>query len=207
MISGLIGGLPVTSVVVRSSANILAGARTKASTITHGAILLLAVIFLPSVLNYIPLASVAGVLIVMGYKLATVYKEVLKKGIDQFLPFVVTVVAVVLTNVLIGVFLGILVAVYYILKTNSQEAIIVVNDGNNYLMKFTKDVSFVHKASVRNILQTIPENSSIVIDGSKSQFVDRDIKETIEEFILTSKTKNIQIELKKLDTNGIKEIK
>ena len=201
-ILGLLGGLPVTSVVVRSSANIQAGARTKASTIVHGFILLVALVFLGQVLNLIPLASVAGILIVIGYRLTrpALYKKMLSKGIDQFLPFVVTLVAVVLTNLMVGVFLGLLVSVFFILKANFQKSIIVVNDGNNYLMKFTKDVSFVHKDMLRNILRKIPPNSSVVIDGSKSSFVDQDVKETIEDFIKTSKGKNIDVELKKIDT-------
>jgi MFS superfamily sulfate permease-like transporter len=202
MMSGLIGGLPVTSVVVRSSANIQAGARSKASAITHGVILLVAVLLLPSVLNQIPLASIAGILIVVGYKLTSpsIYKEMSRKGIEQFLPFAVTVFAVVFTNLLAGVFTGVLVAIFFILRTSFQESIILVNEGNSYLMKFTKDVSFVHKASLRNILRKIPSNSSIVIDGSQSLFVDQDVKETIEDFIKTSKAKNIHVELKKINT-------
>lgn len=201
VISGLLGGLPVTSVVVRSSANIQSGARSKASAITHGVILLLAVALIPGVLKYIPLASLAGILIVVGFKLTdpSLYRSMYRKGIDQFLPFVVTVVAVVFTNLLLGVFLGILVAVFFILRTNFQESVVLVNEGNSYLLKLTKDVSFVSKGTLRDVFNNLPRDSSVVIDGSKAQFMDNDIKETIADFMEASKAKNIQVELKHID--------
>jgi MFS superfamily sulfate permease-like transporter len=198
VVSGLLGGLPLTSVVVRSSANIQSGARSKASAITHGVILLLAVALIPSVLMYIPLASLAGILIVVGFKLTdpSLYRGMFRKGLDQFLPFMVTVVAVVFTNLLLGVFLGILVAVFFILRTNFKESIVLVNEGNNYLLKLTKDVSFLSKGTLRDVFNTLPRDSTVIIDGSKSQFMDTDIKETIADFMEASKAKNIQVELK-----------
>jgi MFS superfamily sulfate permease-like transporter len=200
MISGLIGGLPVTSVVVRSSANIHAGARTKASTISHALVLLLSVLIIPRVLQLIPLASLAGILIVTGFKLTMpeLFKYMYKKGWPQFLPFIATVLAVVFTNLLLGVFIGILVAVFFILKTNFRESVIMVNEGNSYLMQLTKDVSFLNKATLRDHFLLIPKNSRVVIDGTHSHFMDNDIKETIEDFIETSKAKNIQVQLKHL---------
>lgn len=200
MLSGLLGGLPVTSVIVRSSANINAGARSKASAITHGVILAASVLFLSSVLKLIPLAALAGILITIGYKLTPpkLYKDMFSKGWSQFLPFVITVVAIVFTNLLAGVFVGILVSVFFILKTNFQEAVILVGEGQNYLLKFTKNVSFLNKSTIRSKFLTIPENSSVTIDGSEAQFVDQDIKEAIRDFIETSKTKKIAVELKHL---------
>ena len=197
-LSGLIGGLPVTSVVVRGSANIQAGAKTKASTITHGFMLLLSVLLIPSLLQLIPLASLAGILIVTGFKLTKpyIYKEMYKKGWSQFLPFVITVIAVVFTNLLMGVFIGILVAVFFILKTNFKESIILVSEGNSYLLRLTKDVSFLNKATLRNAFHKIPSHSIVVIDGTQSNFIDNDIKDTIEDFIEASKKKNIVVELK-----------
>jgi MFS superfamily sulfate permease-like transporter len=199
-ISGLIGGLPVTSVVVRSSANIQAGARSKASAITHGVILLVSVATIPMALKLIPLSALAGILIVVGFKLTPpkLYKDMYRKGIDQFLPFIVTVVAVVFTNLLMGVFLGILVAVFFILKTNFRESVVLVSEGNSYLMKLTKDVSFLNKGTLRDVFNALPADSTIVIDGSKSQFVDSDIKETISDFMEASKAKNIVVELKNI---------
>jgi MFS superfamily sulfate permease-like transporter len=200
MLSGLLGGLPVTSVIVRSSANISAGAKTKASAITHGVILAASVLFLPTALRLIPLSALAGILITIGYKLTTpaLYKEMYRKGISQFLPFMVTVVAIVFTNLLAGVFIGILAAVFFILKTNFQEAVIMVSDGKHYLLKFTKSVSFLNKSTIRSKFLLIPENSNLTIDGTEAQFVDQDIKEAIMDFIETSKTKKIAVELKHL---------
>src|SRR6478736_4826396 len=131
-ISGLLGGLPITSVIVRSSTNINNGARTKASTISHGVILFLAILLIPKVLEFIPLACLAGILIVIGYNLThpSLYKSMYAKGLSQFLPFITTVAAVTFTNLLQGVFLGILVAVFFILRSNFNEAIIMVIDGS-----------------------------------------------------------------------------
>jgi MFS superfamily sulfate permease-like transporter len=199
-ISGLLGGLPITSVIVRSSTNINNGARTKASTISHGVILFMAILLIPKVLEFIPLACLAGILIVIGYNLThpSLYKSMYKKGLSQFLPFITTVAAVTFTNLLQGVFLGILVAVFFILRTNFNEAIIMVNDGKNYLLMLTKDVSFLNKSVLRSKLQTIPNNSQLTIDGSQSHFIDSDIKEMIEDFILEGKTKSINVSLKKV---------
>ncbi len=200
MVSGLIGGLPVTSVIVRSSANINAGAKSKASSITHGVILAGSVIFFASILNLIPLSALAAILIMTGYKLTppSLYKEMYAKGWSQFLPFIITVLAIVFTNLLYGVFIGILVSVFFILKTNFQEAVIMVGDGKNYLLKLTKSVSFLNKSTIRSKFQLIPNNSTLLIDGTEAHFVDNDIKEAVRDFIETSKAKNIQVELKHL---------
>lgn len=199
-ISGLLGGLPLTSVVVRSSANISAGAKTKASAITHGTILLLSVLLIPEALKLIPLSCLAGILIFIGFKLTTfgLYKEMYNKGVAQFLPFIATILGVLFTNLLMGVFLGLLVAVFFILKTNFQQSVILVNQDNHFLMRFTKDVSFLNKGTLRNIFHKIPANSSIIIDRSQANFIDQDIMEIIDDFIETSKVKNIQIELKRI---------
>jgi MFS superfamily sulfate permease-like transporter len=199
-LSGLLGGLPLTSVIVRSSANINSGAKTKASTITHGIILLFAVLVLPAFLKQIPLSCLAGILIVIGFKLTppSLYRNMYEKGISQFLPFVVTVLAVVFTNLLLGVFLGILVAIFFILKTNFRESVILVNNDSNYLLKFTKDVSFLNKATIREIFHKIPDESTMIIDGSEANFIDSDIRETISDFVETSKVKNIKVELKNI---------
>jgi MFS superfamily sulfate permease-like transporter len=199
-VSGLLGGLPVTSVVVRSSANIHAGARSKASSITHGIILLLAVLLIPSLLRLIPLASLAGLLLAVGFKLTEpkLYQEMYRKGLSQFLPFIVTVTAVILTDLLQGVFWGILVAVFFILKTNFGKAAILVNSGSGYLLKLTKDVSFLNKSTLRNMFHTIPPNARVLIDGSQSKFIDHDIKETIHDFMESAKSKNITVELKNI---------
>ncbi len=197
LVSGLLGGLPVTSVIVRSSANINAGAKTKASAISHGLILLITLLAIPGFLNLIPLSCLAAILLVVGYKLTKIslYKEMYAKGISQFYPFIITVVAILFTNLLQGVFLGIAVALFFILKTNFQRAVIAVHSEDNYLIKFSKDVSFMHKASLRNALANVPNDTRLLIDGKKSHFMDDDIIETIEDFIQIAKIKNIEIEI------------
>lgn len=199
-LSGLVGGLPLSSVIVRSSTNINSGARSKASAISHGVILLLMVLLFPKVLQMIPLASLAAILITVGFKLShpSLYRSMYAKGMSQFLPFITTVVAVTFTNLLQGVFMGILVAVFFILRTNFEEAIVLVNQGNNYLLKMVKDVSFLNKANLRSKFQTIPPNSTVTIDGTHSNFIDADIKETIEDFIKEGAAKNIQVDLKRI---------
>jgi MFS superfamily sulfate permease-like transporter len=203
LISGLLGGLPITSVIVRSSANINSGARTRASAVSHGMILLLSVLLFPGLLQMIPLSCLAGILIVVGFKLTkpAFYKEMYKRGMSQFLPFVITILAVIFTDLLKGVCLGILVAIYFILKTNFQKAVILVSSEENYLIRFTKDVSFLHKNALRQALERIPEDTRLVIDGSKAQFMDEDIKEMVLDFTQTAKTKNIDVELKNIHLN------
>ncbi len=208
LVSGLLGGLPITSVIVRSSANITAGARSKASTISHGAILLIALLAIPGVLNLIPLSCLAAILLLLGYKLTlpALYKEMYEKGASQFLPFIVTIIAILFTNLLQGVFLGIVVALFFILKTNFHRAIISVNTNDNYLIKFSKDISFIHKAEIRNIFLKVPNDTQLMIDGTKAQFIDEDIIETIEDFIDMAQTKNIDVEIKgiKIKEKGLK---
>lgn len=200
-VSGLLGGLPVTSVIVRSSANVNAGARSKASAISHGAILLLSVVLIPKLLMLIPLSCLAGILLVTGYKLTkpSAFVEMFQKGWAQFLPFVATVLAVLFTNLLLGVFLGIGVALVFILITNFKRAMVVVSDHEKYMIKFTKDVTFLNKAALRQELAKVPEDSQLVIDATHAGFVDADILETLNDFTETAKTKNITINI-----NGLK---
>jgi len=197
-VSGMVGGLPVTSVIVRSSANINSGARTKASTITHGFILLLTILAIPTLLRLIPLASLAAILLVVGFKLTkpALYSSMWKKGMSQFLPFMATILGVIFTDLLTGVFIGLIVSVFFILKTNFKEAVLMVSEGKNYLIRLTKDVSFLNKATLRSKLQGIPNDTSVLIDATQAHFIDNDIRETIEDFMEEAKTKNIQVDLK-----------
>ncbi len=197
--SGLLGGLPVTAVIVRSSANVNAGAKTKLSAILHGVLLALAIATIPSILNLIPLSCLAAILITIGWKLANPkqLKALYKTGIDQLLPFVVTVIAILLTDLLTGVVIGILVGIIFVLKTNFHKAITVVNDENNYLLKLNKDVSFLNKAILRRCIERIPANSYVIVDGGNSQFIDNDIIETLEDFLADAPSRNIQVEIKK----------
>jgi MFS superfamily sulfate permease-like transporter len=199
MVSGFLGGLPITAVIVRTSANINSGARTKMSAILHGIFLLSAVMAIPRVLNLIPFSALAAILIVTGYKLTkpVLFREMFRKGWDQFIPFVVTIVAILLSNLLIGIFIGIAVGLFFVLKTNFHEAISVTHHGENYLLRMNKDVTFLNKTVLRKNLASIPDGATLIIDGGASQFIDRDIIETIEDFILNAPSRNIQVEVKK----------
>ena len=198
MVSGLLGGLPVTSVIVRSSANVNAGARSKMSTIMHGMLLLLCVAFIPVILNLIPKAALAAVLIYTGYKLAkpALFKEHYRKGMDQFLPFVITIGAILLTDLLIGVMIGIGVGVFFVMRSNFRSSVFVVHDENRYLFRLRKDVSFLNKPIVKNKLEEVPENASVLIDASRADFIDKDVVEVIEDFMDHASLKNIHVEIK-----------
>lgn len=204
IISGLLGGLPLTSVIVRSSANMNAGAKTKSSTIIHGLMILVCVAFFPAILNLIPKAALAAVLIFTGYKLAKVslFKEYYRKGWDQFIPFVVTTGAIVITDLLMGVIIGIIVAVFYILRDNFRTSIFMVKDKDNYLLRLRKDVSFFSKPIIKKKFESIPENSNLLIDITRAEYIDRDIMETIEEFMQQAPNKKINVQLSGTVMNG-----
>jgi MFS superfamily sulfate permease-like transporter len=198
-ISGLIGGLPITSVIVRSSANVNAGAKTKMSAVYHGTLLLVCVAFIPGLLNLIPKTALAAILIYTGYKLAkpSLFKMFYKKGWDQFLPFVITIVAILLTDLLKGVMIGMVTGLFFVLRSNFKTAVFVVNDMNNYLFRLRKDVSFMNKPIIKNKLEEVPENSYVLIDASRADFIDRDIVEVIEDFMIHAPLKNIRVDLKR----------
>ena len=198
MVSGLIGGLPVTAVIVRSTANVSAGARTKLSTIIHGLLLVLTVLLIPGLLNKIPLASLAAILFQVGFKLAkpSVIMGMYHKGKDQFIPFVVTILAILLTDLLIGISIGIAVGLFFVLKTNFQRSLISVNENGNHLIRLTKEVSFLNKALLRRTFNEIPDGSKVLIDGTRSTFIDQDILETINDFRESAPNRKISVELK-----------
>jgi MFS superfamily sulfate permease-like transporter len=198
-VSGLLGGLPVTSVIVRTSTNVASGARTKASTIMHGALIAISVVLFPFILEYIPLSSLAAILILVGFKLTSplLWRSMIAKGIDQFLPFAVTVVVIVFSNLLIGIAVGIGVSIFFVLRSNFHTALIKVNHGNSFLIKFTKDASFLNKSLLLKTIEEIPSGSTVLIEGSNVQFFDHDIIEIITDFQSSAPTKNITIEIKK----------
>lgn len=204
IVSGLLGGLPVTSVVVRTSANTNAGARTKGSTIMHGILLLLCVAFIPGVLNLIPLSALAAILIYTGYKLAkpSIFKELYKKGADQFIPFVVTIVAIIFTDLLIGIIIGIAVGLFFVMRSNFKTALLVVNDENRYLFRLRKDVSFLNKPLLKKKLEAMPENAYVIIDISRADFIDQDVVEVINHFMKHAHLKNIKVDIKKTVSQG-----
>jgi MFS superfamily sulfate permease-like transporter len=206
-LSGIIGGLPITAVIVRSSANINAGAHTKVACVVHGALLLLSVMFLSHVLNMIPLACLAAVLLLTGYKLAQpkLVMEQYEKGFAQFAPFAVTIAAILLTDLLKGMAIGMAVGLFFVLYGNYHSAFTVTRDGKNSLLRLQKDVSFLNKAPLRNILESVEEDSYLVIDGTRATFIDHDIMETLEDFIKAASDKNIRVELK--NVRGLTPVK
>jgi MFS superfamily sulfate permease-like transporter len=199
LVSGLLGGLPVTSVIVRSSANVNSGGKSKLSTIFHGTLLLLSVLFIPDLLNKIPLSALAAILIFTGYKLAkpSIFKEFHQKGWDQIIPFVVTIITILLTDLLIGILVGIAVGLFFMIRSNFKSSVMVVNDKSKYLMRFRKDVSFLNKPIVKENLETVPENSYVLIDMTRADFIDKDIIDVINEFMHHAHLKNIKVEVKK----------
>lgn len=188
LLSGLLGGIAITSVVVRSSVNIQAGARSKLATIIHGLFILIVVSLFPDWLNKIPLASLAAILIFVGYKLTkiSIYQDMYEQGAERFIPFIVTVVAIVFTNLLAGILIGLSVSFFFILKANSELRLDIIRErhpiGLVNRIILPQQVSFLKKASLIAELNAIPKQSQLVIDARYSQYIDKDILELIKEF-------------------------
>jgi MFS superfamily sulfate permease-like transporter len=201
-ICGLVGGLPMTSAIVRSSANVYAGAKSRLACFVHGVFLISAVLILPATLNRIPLAALAAVLITVGFKLFRwdILKKVWKSGFEQALPFFVTLVAIVSTDLLKGVSVGLVVGLMIVIRMNHQSAITVVSEGDTYLVRFAKDVSFAHKPSLKKILASLPEDTNVIIDGTGAHFIDHDILEAVSDFYGAAGQRNIKVTLKNLRT-------
>jgi MFS superfamily sulfate permease-like transporter len=204
IISGLIGGLPITQVIVRSSANINAGAKSQLSTILHGVILLLSAIFIPRFLNLIPLATLAAILFMVGYKLARIslFKTMYKLGWDQFMPFIATIVGVLATDLLKGIAIGMGFAIFYILRENYRHSYHYKKEGETVKFQLSEEVTFLNKASIQMSLDELPANSKVIIDGSHSVTIDYDVLEIIQDFKLhRAPAKNIEVK-----TVGIEEV-
>lgn len=203
VISGLIGGLPVTQVIVRSSANIQSGARSKLSAILHGALLLIAVVSMPMVLNLIPLATLAAILLVVGYKLAkpALFASMYRLGWYQFVPFMVTVVGILATDLLVGIGLGMAVAIFAILLTNYRNPYFVDEDPTEAVrLTLSEDVSFLNRAAIMRMLAAIPPGTKVVIDATRSMNVDYDVYEIIKDFEQRAALLDIDLEVRGLDT-------
>lgn len=199
IVSGLIGGLPLTQVIVRSSANITFGGRTKMSAIIHGVLLLASAIAIPGLLNMIPLATLAAILFFVGYKLAkpSLFKSIYKQGWEQFVPFIATVVGILLTDLLKGIGIGMIVAIVFMLRNNFKNPYYVLSKeksaDNSHVIKLSDEVSFLNKGSILQLLNHIPENSSVVIDGTNTRSIHYDVVEIIENFQANAKSKNINV--------------
>jgi len=207
MASGLIGGLPITSVIVRSSANVNAQAKSKMSTLIHGLLILICVTLIPVILNKIPLASLAAILLMTGYKLCNIalFKKMFAIGKYQWVPFVVTVVAIVFTDLLMGVGIGLGVSTLALLYGNYKNSYFFHKEkhkvGESILIHLSEEVSFLNKASIKLTLEHLPENSTVIIDAYDSQYIDHDVLELIRDF------KDVQASLKNITckTVGFKD--
>jgi len=200
LLSGFIGGLPMTSVVVRTSANNNAGAKSKMSAIIHGVLLLVSVLAIPAILNKIPLATLAAVLLLVGYKLANpkVIKHFWERGKYQFVPFIATLIGVVFMDLLKGVALGIIISVFAILRGNMKRAYNFrkeqYKDGDIIHIDLAQEVSFLNKAAIKTTLANIPENSKVVIDATETVYIAHDVLDLIKEFKkIRAKEENIKV--------------
>lgn len=197
IISGLIGGLPITQVIVRSSANIQSGGKSKMSAVIHGILLLITAMAIPNILNMVPKASLAAILLIVGYKLAKpmLFTGMFKKGWSQFLPFIVTIVGIVAFDMLKGIGLGVAVAVIHILWKNLKLPYHFYpeehDDNEPIVVKLAEEVSFLNKASILQTLNHMPDNSVVILDGSQTRTIDQDVLEIIDDFKINAKTRGI----------------
>ncbi len=197
VLSGLLGGLPITAVVVRTTANISAGAQSRLATVVHG--VLLAGAFGAALLNRIPLAALAAVLILIGYRLTrpSLYLEQWRRGPAQFAPFATTLVAILLTDLLVGVLVGLAVGLAFVVFANFRRAFTLTQDGEYFILRLSKDVSFLNKAALRETLAGIPDGAYVIVDGTPATFIDPDILETLEDFRETAHYRGIEVEMKR----------
>lgn len=201
IVSGMIGGVPITQVIVRSSANIQSGGRTKAAAFIHGILLLVSAMAIPYLLNLIPLASLAAILFLVGYKLAkpSLFKEMFKKGHAEFIPFIVTIIGIIFTDLLVGIAMGMTVAIFYILWNNFKTPYHF--DPANYVpgepvkIQLSEDVSFLNKASIQHTLDQMPDESTVILDAAQARSIHPDIIEIIENFAENAKTRDITVQL------------
>jgi MFS superfamily sulfate permease-like transporter len=210
-LSGLVGGLPITQVIVRSSTNIQSGGRTKASAILHGILLLLSAMVIPHILNMIPLASLAAILFLVGYKLAkpTLFKQMYKMGWSQFVPFMVTILGIVFTDLLMGIGMGMAVAIFYILRNNYKKPYFFDpakhKEGEPIRITLAEDVTFLNKADILQTLNHLPSNSIVIIDASQTINIDQDVREIILDFKESAKLKDIDLTIVSRKQKGMGE--
>lgn len=208
LVSGLIGGLPVTQVIVRSSTNIQSGGKTKMAAIYHGIILLVCALSIPAVLNLIPLASLAAILLMVGFKLAkpSLFKSMWKKGINQFIPFVITIVAILMTDLLTGIGIGLAAAVIFLLYSNFKSSYYFdeqkYKESDVIRIKFNNEMTFLNKASIVDAFSRIPDGATVELDVRESVSIDEDIKEIVADFKESTVERNITFSILS-DIDGI----
>ena len=202
IVSGFIGGLPITQVIVRSSANQQAGGKTKASTIVHGILILISIVLIPKVLNIIPLGVLAAILLVVGYKLAkpATFIEMYKQGLGQFIPFVVTILGIVFTDLLTGIGIGMAVAVFVILRNNYKVPLNIKSkldsdEVKNIKITLSEDVTFLNKASMLTTLNNLPDKCIVEINATDTHFIHYDVIQIIEDFAVNAESRGIKLTL------------
>jgi MFS superfamily sulfate permease-like transporter len=196
-LSGLIGGLPITSVIVRSSANVQAGGQTRLAAIAHGVLILVGVLFLAPLLNRVPLAALAVVLIFVGLKLTTpkLWKQMWRAGPAQFVPFVVTIGAIVTTDLLKGTVIGLVLGLVVMIRKQQQNAIAVEDKDGTRTIRFLKDITFLQKGRLKEILRETPPETSLVIDRRVVDHVDDDVEELLDEHCAEAKERGVSVEI------------
>jgi MFS superfamily sulfate permease-like transporter len=200
ILSGLIGGLPLTQVIVRSSANIQSNGKSKMSAILHGLFLLIAILALPKILNHIPLSVLAAVLLVVGYKLAkpSLFKKMWDKGWTQFVPFVSTIVVIVAKDLLWGVLAGLFIGSIVIMVKSYQNSLFLhIGKANDKLIKmaFAEEVTFLNKGAIAKQLQSLPNDITLELDLRNSKYIDSDVIDILEDFAIQAKNKNITVQV------------
>ncbi|CAO1667716.1 MULTISPECIES: SulP family inorganic anion transporter [Salinicola] len=201
MVCGLVGALPVTAVIVRSSANANAGGRTRLSSLIHGSLLLVSVAFLAMWLELIPLATLAAILLHTGYKLArpALFLDQYREGMRRFIPFTVTVITILATDLLMGVLVGLVCSLYFLLQSGYRSAIACTRRGDHVLLKFQQDVSFLNREEMRQCLDTVPDNGELIIDAIGANYIDPDIREDIDRFVEHAAARGIVVELRDVE--------
>ncbi len=204
LVSGFLGGLPVTAVIVRSYANLQAGATSRWSAVIHGVILAIATLTLATMINQIPLAALAVILLVVGGKLTPprLYREMWAKGVNQFTPFIATIILILVTDLLRGTLLGLAVGVLFVIRDNFRAAFVVTTDGPNVYIRFTANVSFLNKARLKHVFEEVPRGGHVIIDGSQARYVDNDIIDTLTDFESLAANRDIKVEIKRSPSAG-----
>ena len=201
MLAGMLGALPITSVIVRSSANVHAGASTRLAAVIHGVLLLVSLFLLVDVLNFVPLACLAAILIHTGYKLASprLFMGAWQRGAMHWIPFVATIAGVLMTDLLIGIAIGLTISAGIALESHRREAISMTSHGNHYLLRFHKDLSFLTKVALERQLASVPTHGVLIVDATQARFIDSDIRRILTEFVQEAPERGIHVELRHLE--------
>jgi MFS superfamily sulfate permease-like transporter len=199
LICGLLGGIPVTQVIVRSATNVTAGGKTRTASFFHGVLLLVSALLIPTLLNRIPLACLASILLMVGYKLTRkeIYREIYKQGWQQFFPFIATVLGIVFTDLLTGVGIGLVVGVFHILLYNYKTDYLldVDEEAKRRTVYLSEHMSFLNKAALTRVLREVPAKAEVTIDGSRSVIIDYDVKEVLKDFFTRATAEDIKVKL------------